>query len=89
MLDTTLTLAQAESAPAGGAELVQVVIATGGALILTVALLVIGLGHRSGRIGLLRWADELSRRVGGNLPGWATGYMRSRGRAASRFATRS
>jgi hypothetical protein len=71
VVEATLTLAQAESAPAGGAEIVQVVIATGGALILTAALLIVGLGHRSGRIGLLRWADELSRRVGGDLPGWA------------------
>lgn len=66
-----LVLAQAGDAPAAGAELAQVVIATGGALVLTAALLVIGLGHRSGRIGLLRWADMLSRRLGGELPGWA------------------
>jgi len=66
-----LILAQAESAPAGGAELLQVALATGGAIVLTAVLLVVGLGHRSGRIGLLRWADGLSRRLGGDLPGWA------------------
>ena len=66
-----LPLAQAESAPAGGAEILQVVVATGGALLLTAGLLVVGLGHRSGRIGLLNWADRMSRRLGGDLPGWA------------------
>jgi hypothetical protein len=66
-----LPLAQAESAPAGGAEIFQVVVATGGALLLTAGLLVVGLGHRSGRIGLLNWADRMSRRLGGDLPGWA------------------
>ncbi len=66
-----LPLAQAESAPAGGAELLQVVVATGGALMLTAGLLVVGLGHRSGRIGVLNWADRISRRLGGDLPGWA------------------
>jgi hypothetical protein len=71
MTTALLTLAQAEPAPAGGAELFQVVVATGGALVLTAALLVVGLGHRSGRIGLLRWADSLSRRLGDDLPGWA------------------
>src|SRR5687768_728956 len=71
MTSDLLTLAQADAAPAGGAEIFQVVVATGGALLLTAVLLVVGLGHRSGRIGLLRWADEISRRVGSGLPGWA------------------
>ena len=65
-----LFLAKAD-APAGGAELFQVVVATGGALVMTAVLLVLGLGHRAGRVPLLRWADEVSRKVGGNLPGWA------------------
>ena len=56
--------------PAGGAAAGQVVIATAGASLLTVALLVLGMGHRSGRIALLgRWA-AFSERVSG-LPGWA------------------
>ncbi len=59
------------SPPAAGAEIFQVVLATGGALVLTAVLLYIGLGHRSGRVGLLGWADRVTRRVGGNLPGWA------------------
>ena len=71
MSPNLLQLAQAEAAPAGGAEIAQVVIATGGALVLTTVLLVVGLGHRTGRIGVLNWADRISRRLGGDLPGWA------------------
>jgi hypothetical protein len=57
--------------PAGGAAVGQIVIATAGALVLTAALLAPGMGHRSGRIGLLgRWA-AMSERVSG-LPGWAS-----------------
>lgn len=70
-MDAIALMAQTTAPPAGGAELAQVVIATGGALLLTVALLVVGLGHRSGRVPLLRWADQASRRIGGDLPGWA------------------
>ncbi len=59
----------AESAPAGGAAIDQVVIATAGAMIVTTALLVLGWGHRSGRIGILGWGADLSSRISG-LPGW-------------------
>ncbi len=56
--------------PAGGAALDQIAIATGAAIVFTTALLVLGLGHRSGRVALLgRWAG-FSERVSG-LPGWA------------------
>lgn len=61
--------AREAAAPAGGAALDQVIIATAGAVVLSVVLLALGLGHRSGRVGLVSvWAD-LSRRIGG-LPGW-------------------
>ncbi len=56
--------------PAAGAELGQVVIATGGALIMTAILVFIGTAYRSGRGGLLEWVDRTSRSIGG-LPGWA------------------
>lgn len=56
--------------PAGGAELSQVLIATGMGMAVTVALLVLCAGHRSGRIGLLRAGDRISTRFTG-LPGWA------------------
>ncbi|WP_205696969.1 hypothetical protein [Conexibacter sp. SYSU D00693] len=60
----------AESSPAGGAAIGQIVIATLGAGVLTTILLVLGLGHRSGKIGLLgRWAEGASRMTG--LPPWA------------------
>jgi hypothetical protein len=65
---TTLNLAQG-SEPAGGAAIGQIVIATAGATLLTAALMVLGMGHRSGKVKLLgQWAD-LSERVSG-LPGW-------------------
>ena len=67
-LVTTLNIAQG-SEPAGGAAIGQIVIATTGATLLTVALMVLGMGHRSGKVKLLgQWAD-LSERVSG-LPGW-------------------
>ena len=66
-----MTLAQTGSEPAGGAALGEIALATGGAIALTVALLVLGMGHRSGRVPLLgRWA-KFAERVSG-LPGWAT-----------------
>jgi hypothetical protein len=66
-----LLLAQASSAPpAGGAAIDQVIIATGGAIVLTVGLLALGIGHRTGRIGILRWGAHLAQRLSG-LPYWA------------------
>ena len=65
-----LAAVQQGTQPAGGAALGEVVIATGGAVVLTIALLWLGMGHRSGRVPwLARWA-KFSERVSG-LPGWA------------------
>jgi hypothetical protein len=66
----TPSLAVASDPPAAGAELGQVVIATSGAIVLTVILVVIGVAYRSGRGGLLVWVDGVSRSLAG-LPGWA------------------
>ncbi|KAB2349070.1 hypothetical protein [Actinomadura rudentiformis] len=76
MSDTGLTvvlrLAAPEEKPAGGAALDQIVIATGGAALLTAFLLVFGWGHRTGRITLLtRLAGFAQRGPGRGLPGWA------------------
>jgi hypothetical protein len=61
--------AQAAPPPAGGAELAQIVIASVAATALTVALLYLGFGHRSGRVATLgRLAAWAERRSG--LPGW-------------------
>jgi hypothetical protein len=65
-----LALAAASSPPAGGAAAGQVIGATAAAVVLTTALLVLGLGHRSGRIRLLGYAAAESSRASG-LPGWA------------------
>lgn len=66
---TLLPLA-AETPSAGGAETLQILIATGGALVVTTALLVLGIGHRTGRIAALGRLATFSERVSG-LPGWA------------------
>src|SRR4051812_9449882 len=64
-----LMVLAASSPPAGGAAAGEVAIATAGALLLTVTLLVLGLGHRSGRVPLLGNLAAFSQRVSG-LPGW-------------------
>ena len=56
--------------PAGGAALDQVAIATGGRAVVTVVLLWLGLGHRSGKVPLLGRLGKFSQRVSG-LPAWA------------------
>jgi hypothetical protein len=66
---TALHLA-ASTPPAGGAAIEQVIIATAGAMLATTALLVLGIGHRTGRVGLLGWAADRAARVSG-LPAWA------------------
>lgn len=58
------------SQPAGGAALGEVAMASGAASLLTFALLVLGTGHRSGRIGLLERASARAERASG-IPGWA------------------
>ena len=61
-----------EVRPAGGAALDQIIIASGAAALLTAALLVLGTGHRTGRIRLLsRLAALAERGPGRGLPGWA------------------
>ena len=56
--------------PAGGAAIGEIIIATGGAAVVTAALLFFGLGHRTGRVAVLgnvaRWAQRIS-----GLPYWA------------------
>jgi hypothetical protein len=69
-LATILLLPLAAGEPAGGAEPLQVAIATLGAAITTAALLLLGQGHRSGRISVLARAAAACERASG-LPGWA------------------
>jgi hypothetical protein len=64
------TLLAASQPPAGGAAIGQIVIATAGALIVTTALLVLGFGHRSGRVPYLGRLAAFSSKTSG-LPGWA------------------
>jgi hypothetical protein len=68
-MHTFLTLA-ADAAPAGGAELSQVVVATAAVTFLTAVLAALGLLHRAGRVQVLERASiALGRHTG--LPGWA------------------
>jgi hypothetical protein len=60
----------ASTPSAGGAAIDQVIIATAGAMLATCALLALGIGHRTGRFGLLGWAADHSARISG-LPPWA------------------
>ena len=63
-------LMHAAASPAGGAALGQVAVATAAATVVTVTMLWLAIGHRSGRI---RWIGRLAaygERVSG-LPGWA------------------
>jgi len=56
--------------PASGAELTEVAIATGGTLLLTSAMVLVGVQHRRGQISWLgHAADRIGDRLG--LPGWA------------------
>jgi hypothetical protein len=69
---TPLALAQAVASapPAGGAAIDQVIIATTAAMIVTGGLLALGIGHRRGRITILRDLAGLSQRLSG-IPYWA------------------
>jgi hypothetical protein len=61
---------QPETAPAGGAEVLDVILVTAGALAATVALVALGLAHRSGRTNILRrFADFAARDTG--IASWA------------------
>jgi hypothetical protein len=55
--------------PAGGAALGEVVLATAGALAFTAALLVLGIGHRTGRVAALGNLAAFAERRSG-FPGW-------------------
>jgi hypothetical protein len=70
MLLTATIPAATNTAPAGGAALDQVAIATAIALILGSFVVWLGAGHRSGRVRYLGRAAAWSGRVTG-LPGWA------------------
>jgi len=60
----------AAAAPAGGAAIDQVVIATAVATVATIGMLVLAAGHRSGRIAWIGRLGAYGERVSG-LPGWA------------------
>src|SRR3954453_4789202 len=60
----------AQSQPAGGAALREVIGASGGAIVATSLLLALGFGHRAGRTRLLERAAGHVGRIG-NLPPWA------------------
>jgi hypothetical protein len=64
------TLAAAAAPPAGGAALGQVAGMTAAVSLFTAALLWLGLGHRSGRVSVLRRVSDTLSRFSG-LPGWA------------------
>jgi len=66
---TVLPLA-AEAPSAGGAETAQVILVTAVAIVLTTSLLVLGLGHRTGRITVLARVAGFAERALG-LPAWA------------------
>jgi hypothetical protein len=59
-----------DTKPAGGAEMIEVVAATGGALLLTAALIALAHLHRAGRTDLLRRAAGWAARRTG-LPTWS------------------
>lgn len=62
-----------ELKPAGGAALDQVLIAGGAGLVLALVLLVLGHGHRTGRLRALDALAELAGRgAARGLPGWAS-----------------
>lgn len=69
MTSSNLATLVAAAPPAGGAELGQIVIATVAAMIVTAALLYLGLGHRSGRVKVLQRLADRSERLSG-FPGW-------------------
>ncbi|MGH2950679.1 MAG: hypothetical protein ACRDKX_01375, partial [Solirubrobacterales bacterium] len=63
-------MSNTDSSPAGGAEIVEVIAATGGAMIATLALLAVCWAHRTGRTNLLRRLADFSARDTGLAP-WA------------------
>ncbi|MGH3942919.1 MAG: hypothetical protein ACRDTG_30715 [Pseudonocardiaceae bacterium] len=61
-----------EVRPAGGAALDQIVLASTAAALLTAGLLLLGYGHRTGRIPVLRWLARTTERwpFSAGQPGW-------------------
>ena len=66
---TLLAASEAAAPPAGGAALSQVLIASTAASLVTAALVLAGLGHRSGRFQGLRRLSAWAERISG-FPGW-------------------
>src|SRR3954454_2763320 len=66
---TNFTSLLAQSDPAGGAAIKEVIGATAGALVATTLLFALGFGHRAGRTTLLERWSEFAGRVG-RLPAW-------------------
>ena len=68
-MDLATTLIAQGTEPAGGAATGEIMIATGAAMVVTAALLVLGMGHRAGKVRLLDFAGDIGTRISG-LPGW-------------------
>ena len=61
----------AEAAPAGGAAAGETLMATAGALVVSVAMFAIVVGHRSGRLPVVQRAADAAERFTG-IPGWSS-----------------
>jgi hypothetical protein len=70
MAGELLMAAATAAKPAGGAATTEVVGATAGAVVATTILFALAIGHRSGRVQVLRRAADRAERMTG-LPGWA------------------
>src|SRR5918999_1288302 len=66
----TLLLAQSTDSPAGGAPTSEAVIATAGAIVVTILILGPVIAYKYGRFPALGKLSDLAERVTG-LPGWA------------------
>ena len=65
-----LLTAAADSNPAGGAAVWEAILASGVAVLMTLAVLGLGWAHRTGRVGFLARAGQKASRITG-LPAWA------------------
>lgn len=70
-LSVLYAAASPDSPPAGGASVKDLAIGLGFVSLASTVVLVVGLGHRSGRIGILGWFERFAERVSGQ-PGWAS-----------------
>ena len=61
----------AKSAPSGGAGTGQALLATGGAMVITAAMLAVVIGHRSGRLPAVKRISDFAERSSG-IPGWSS-----------------